>query len=118
MPGDPMRRLWILTCAVLACAWLTPGSARRAAAQATDQWPPRPRAKRGMMIGPEPMMDKIGGGDMMLSICRRGKRVGYNGLVLWDSSLWERDLPFAYMENARVLKQGLHDLNFTLVVEM
>src|SRR5262245_40639403 len=100
-----MRRLWILTCAVLACAWLSPGTARGVAAPPTgaagDQWPPLSRANRWMMVEAEPMMDRVGGGQQILALCRRGQRVGYNGLLLWDSNLWERDLPFAYMENAR-----------------
>jgi hypothetical protein len=118
-----MRRLWIVLCALLVCAWLSPGrggplGAAPAAAQAGEQWPSLSRANRWMMVEAEPLMDRIGGGDQVVALCRRGRRVGYNGLLLWDSNLWERELPAAYMENARVLKAGLRELGFTLVVQM
>lgn len=116
-----MRRLLLLSAVVLGCSALPLGRAGGAAGfprPAQDTWPPLSSHNQWMMVETEPIMNRPGGGELVVEYCRRGKAVGYNGLVLWDSHLWDNPLPAAYMENARALKEGLHRLGFTLMVEM
>ncbi len=114
-----MRRLSLLMAAMAACAILTPGRPRPAGAAQGTSWPAiRPSGNQWVQIETEVMLDHPGGASEVLAVCRAGKSTGYNGLVLWDSNLWERDLPPGYMENARTLIAGLRELGFTLMVKM
>jgi hypothetical protein len=112
-----MRRLVIPMLGLLACGFVAPSPSRSAAA-AQSEWPALSSNNQWLMIEAEPVMDKPGGGEVVLEYCRRAKTAGYNGLVLWDSNLWDRELPASYMESARRLKAGLKDLGFTLMVQM
>lgn len=71
-----------------------------------------------LMINTEAMMDRPGGASEALDVCRRAKRLGYNGVVLWDTNLWERDLEPPYMANAEALKAGLKELTFSVFLQM
>jgi hypothetical protein len=114
-----MRKILILLFGAVMCCVVAPGAPRASAARAAaESWPPLSTNNQWVMIETEPMLDHPGGSDEVLEICRRSKAIGYNGLVLWDSHLWERELPEGYLENAERLKAGLHQLGFTLMVQM
>lgn len=71
-----------------------------------------------LMVEAVTMMAAPGGGARVAALCQRASEAGYNGLVLWDSNLWDRQLPAPYLKNAAVLKSALTRLGFTLVVEI
>src|SRR5262245_61371766 len=77
-----------------------------------------PPNHRLLMVEAGEMMGEPGGAERLLAICRRARSAGYNGLLLWDSNLWSRELPAAYEANARALKEGLAGLEFELFIEM
>lgn len=92
---------------------------RSAAPLATASlWPPLSENNQWVMVEAETLLDHPGGSAEVLEICRRARASGYDGLMLWDSNLWERDLPPGYLENAKALKRGLRELGFTLVVQV
>ncbi len=88
------------------------------AAVNTSAWPLVSASNQWLMYEAEFVLDKPGGAREALAVCRRAKRAGYHGLVLWDANLWERDLPPGYQENASALKTGLQELGFTLMLQM
>src|SRR4051812_1966179 len=101
-----MRKLIALVFGVIACAVVAPSAPGRAAAGRAAPWPRLSNNVQWLMVEDEPMMDRPGGAAEVVEICRRAKAAGYNGLMLWDSHLWERQLPAGYMENAETLKQA------------
>src|SRR4051812_31759302 len=108
--GELMRKLIGLLVVAVACAVVAPSTPGRAAGRrpAAPAWPPLSNNVQWLMVEDEPMLDIPGGAAQVLEICRRAKATGYNGLILWDSHLWERQLPPGYLENAEMLKRGLH----------
>lgn len=110
-----MKRLGILI-ALLASTWLL--ATVRPQAQTTRRWRPVTDNNRWLMINTEDMMARPGGAAEAIAVCRRAKELGYNGVLVWDSNLWDRDLPEPYMANAQTLKAGLKDLDFTLFMVM
>src|SRR5438093_12539549 len=98
--GELMRKLIGLLLAAIACAVVAPTAPGRAAAgrPAASPWPPLSNNVQWLMVEDEPMLDRPGGAAEVLEVCRRAKATGYNGLVLWDSHLWERQLPPGYLE--------------------
>jgi len=113
-----MRRVLILVSAAIACAMISPARPRPASAARAQAWPPLSSNNQWVMVETDPMLNHPGGAEDVLAVCRRAKAAGYNGLMLWDANLWERQLPPGYLENAETLKAGLHDLGFTLMIEM
>jgi hypothetical protein len=102
----------------LAAALLVPGIARPVGADAPRPWPPVRASNLWLMLNTEKMMEQPGGAAEAVSICRTARALGYNGVLLWDSHLWERELPAAYMANAELLKKGLRELDLTLIIKM
>ncbi len=90
----------------------------RAAAYSQEKQSEPAEPYRWLMIEAGPIMSQPGGGERVMEICRRGARAVFNGLLLWDNTLWFRRLPDGYMQNARTVIAGLKELNFTLVLEM
>jgi len=97
---------------------MSPARPRPASASRAQTWPALSTNNQWVMVEADPMMNHPGGAEEVLTVCRRAKAVGYNGLMLWDANLWDRDLPTAYHDNAQTLKTGLHELGFTLTIEM
>jgi hypothetical protein len=108
----------------MACAWI--GAAGLRPAAAAEKPAPDGSAAgtregatcRWFMVEAGDLMYDAGGGARVAALCQRAKSAGYNGLLLWDSNLWMKRLPPAYVENARSLKAALEKLNFTLMIEM
>lgn len=63
-------------------------------------------------------MAKAGGAGEIVRLCDRAAKAGYNGLLLWDSNLWDRELPWSYSANARALQESVDRLHFAFFVEM
>src|SRR4051812_12775095 len=105
-----MRRSTLLPACLLLAAGLFPVP-HAVSAPPADPAPASPRLTgsnyKWMMIEADIMMHAPGGGQKVLQLCRRAAASGYNGLLLWDSNLWDRQLPSGYMENAAHLRQGL-----------
>lgn len=119
-----MRRALLTLSAALLMASLAGIPAGRAAtrddpAPAADSFnPPIAGNYRWLMIEAGEMTHSPGGGQRVVQICQRAAKAGYNGLLLWDDNLWNRDLPSSYPETAEIIKKGLADLHFSLMLEM
>src|SRR5205807_9424379 len=117
-----MKRYLLVATAVAICGVLSQAPKARAvqgtSQSAAERWPGLSTNNQWLMVETETLLDHPGGAADVLAICQRAKQAGYNGMVLWDSNLWEKELPPGYLENAAALKKGLHDLDFTLMVEM
>ena len=73
------------------------------------------RSYRWLLIEADELLANEGAGPL-LAICRRADRHGYNGLLLWDSSLWARQLRGRYGDTEEALQEGLGDLGWALPV--
>jgi hypothetical protein len=119
-----MRPVFVVACAALALAPASPGAGGLPlpAGPGAPAAPPPARALpdncRWFMVEAADMMASRSGAEQLVALCRRASRCGYNGLLLWDSNLWNHDLPDGYLDTAAALMAGLAALRFTLVIEM
>src|SRR5262249_21902600 len=102
-----MRSTFLIPALALAGCLCFPLRPRRAAVEAPPASRPLPANCRWLMLEADEMMHAPGGGERVIALCERAKRSGYNGLLLWDSNLWNRELPDCYAANAGALKAGL-----------
>src|SRR5437016_2343801 len=52
---------------------------------------------RWVMVGATEMMFVPGGAQQVVELCERASEAGYNGLLLWDTNLWDQELPQGYL---------------------